>query len=50
MYKTHPDIPESIDERAKAFMLSCFQPEAKDRPSAKQVCSNDELESRTHSA
>ena len=37
MYKTHPDIPESIDERVKTFMLSCFQPEAKDRPSAKQV-------------
>lgn len=37
MYQQHPEIPETLSENAKDFLLQCFKPEPSARPTASSL-------------
>ncbi|KAG7174571.1 Mitogen-activated protein kinase kinase kinase 15-like [Homarus americanus] len=37
LYKMHPDIPEELSERARSFILRCFEPDPTKRAMAAQL-------------
>lgn len=37
MYKMHPEIPDQLSERAKQFILRCFQPDPDKRVTAGEL-------------
>lgn len=43
MYQQHPEIPEFVSASAKDFLLSCFQPDPSDRPTAELLLRHDFL-------
>lgn len=36
-YKTHPEIPAELSERAKKFILRCFEPDPDKRATAMEL-------------
>lgn len=34
MYQQHPEIPDTLSDAAKDFLLQCFKPEPSARPTA----------------
>lgn len=36
-YKVHPEVPEELSERAKSFILKCFEPDPDKRATATQL-------------
>ena len=34
MYQQHPEIPDTLSDTAKDFLLQCFKPEPGERPTA----------------
>ncbi|CAN0150395.1 unnamed protein product [Lampetra fluviatilis] len=45
MFKIHPEIPESMSEDARAFILRCFQPEPDSRAAAAELLADAFLRS-----
>lgn len=37
MYQEHPEIPDTMSNTAKDFLLQCFKPEPNDRPTAGEL-------------
>ncbi|KAK8378621.1 hypothetical protein O3P69_009370 [Scylla paramamosain] len=37
LYKMHPDIPEELSEKARSFILRCFEPDPNKRATAAQL-------------
>ena len=37
MYQQHPEIPDTLSNLAKEFLLKCFKPDPNDRPTAGQL-------------
>ena len=37
LYKMHPDIPEELSEKARSFILRCFEPDPNKRATATQL-------------
>lgn len=37
LYKMHPDIPEELSEKARSFILKCFEPDPNRRATAAQL-------------
>lgn len=37
LYKMHPDIPEELSEKARSFILKCFEPDPNSRATAAQL-------------
>lgn len=37
LYKMHPDIPEELSEKARGFILKCFEPDPNKRATAAQL-------------
>lgn len=37
MYQQHPEIPDTMSDSAKDFLLHCFKPDPSDRPTADQL-------------
>lgn len=36
-YKVHPEVPEELSDKAKSFILRCFEPDADKRATATQL-------------
>lgn len=36
-YKAHPTVPEELSDRARSFILRCFEPDPNNRATAQQL-------------
>ena len=43
MNQQHPEIPENLSQDAHSFLLSCFEPDQSDRPTAEKLLHHDFL-------
>lgn len=44
MYQQHPEIPETLSNNAKHFLLSCFKPDPSERPTAEELLDHEFLQ------
>lgn len=44
MYQQHPEIPDTLSDTAKDFLLQCFKPEPSERPTASGLLDHDFLQ------